>query len=150
MGVKAQRADDGQADTACSGNSGFHLFARGHGLNPHHIGTTGGQSPSLFGEGSLCQFFGEGANGFHDFAGRANAAGHHHGTAAFISHFARYCGGGGVEFGHAALGLVQLQAVLGATKAVGQDDVGTGVDKTLVQLGNAVRVLGVPQFGRVT
>ena len=149
IGVKAQGADDGQVRHGSTGHGGFDLFARRHGLNPQHVGAASGQRQRLFGKGGLGLFKGQRSNGLHDFAGGAHAAGDSHGAAAGVGHLAGDLRGTGIEFCHAALGVVQLKAVNRAAKAVGQNDVGARVYKVLVQLGDALGVLGVPQLGRV-
>ena len=44
---------------------------------------------------------------------------------------------------------MQLQAVGGAAKAVGENNVGTGLNKALVQGLDAVRVIDVPKLGGI-
>ena len=45
---------------------------------------------------------------------------------------------------------MQLQAITGAAKAVGENDVSAGLDKALVQRGDALWVVNIPELRGVT
>ena len=92
---------------------------------------------------------GQGANGLHDFASGTHAAGHGHTATTAVSHFAGDLSSQRIELGHAALRVVELEPVHSAAKAVGQNNVSPCVHKILVQFGDAIRVLGVPELRRV-
>ena len=149
IGVEAQRADDGQAGLRGTGHRRLHLFGRGHGLDPQHIGAAFGQRHGLLGKRITCLLEGQWSDRLHDFAGRTHAAGHHHLASAGIGNLARQHGRRAVDLDHAVLPLVQLEPVARAAEAVGQDDVGAGIDKAAVQVADTIRVFEVPQLGRI-
>ena len=47
------------------------------------------------------------------------------------------------------LGLVELQAVARPAEGIGQDDVRAGIDEGALQIGDALRMIGVPQLRRI-
>ncbi|MEY9768968.1 hypothetical protein ABIA14_001245 [Sinorhizobium fredii] len=49
---------------------------------------------------------------------------------------------------HPVFRLVKLQPVAGAAEGIGENDIGTGVDEILMQLGDVFRLGFVPEFRR--
>ena len=146
IGVKTQGADDRQAYRGRAGYGRFDLLFGGHRLQPQHIHPASGQATGLLGERLLGQLKAQGPDGLHDFAGRSHAAGNCHHAAARIRHLTCQAGSRFIEFGHARLSVVQLEAISRTAKAIGQNDVSAGVDKTLMQCADAVGMLNIPKF----
>jgi len=90
---------------------------------------------------------GERAERLEQFAGGPHRTGHHHRPRCSVGHTTGQLRSTLGEFEHAVLGVVQFQTLGAATEAVGEDDVGAGVDELLVQADHTLGVLEIPEFG---
>ena len=79
-----------------------------------------------------------GAERHDQLAGGADRARDHDRPAGRIGDTAGDLGGGQVELGDPVLGLVQLEPMPGAAEAVGEDDVGAGLDEAAMHVGDAL------------
>jgi hypothetical protein len=93
--------------------------------------------------------FVEGTERFENLAGRPRVSRDNDVAPARVGLSPRDPRGGFVQLRDAPLGPVQLQSITRSAKAVGQDDVGAGLDEAAMQIGDAVPVLGVPELRRV-
>jgi hypothetical protein len=149
VGVEAHGHDQRQTGRAGALDRGLELLDRGDRLDPEHVGAALGQGRRLLGEGGLGVGLRQGTDRLQDLAGRAHGAGDDDLAPAFLARLTRQPGRGAVELGDPVLGPVQLEPVAGAAEGVGQDDVRAGFQKAAVQLEDALRVVDVPQLGRV-
>ena len=84
-----------------------------------------------------------------EVARRSDRTGDDDGPPRAVGDFARDPGGQAIELAGPALELVQHQAAAVGPETVGQNDVGARVDESLMQALDPVRMLGVPEFGRI-
>ena len=148
--VEAQRADDRQARGLGPGDRRLGLVARGHRLDPEHVGTTAREARRLFGERVARRLEAQRADGRHDLAGGPHAAGDDDLAPALVGDPAGNPRRRLVQFRDARFRLVQGEPVTVATEAVGENDVGARVDETAMQRGRSGRGCGdVPQLRRV-
>ena len=149
VGVEAHRRDDGEARARGTFHRGHDFFLRRHGLDPDDVGTTGLQSQGLLAEGGNTVFFRERAQGLEQLAGRAHRARNHDLAATLVGDAACDLGRALVDLGHAVLKIMQLQPVARPAEGIGEDDVGPGIDKALMQPLDAVDMVEVPKLRRV-
>ena len=88
-------------------------------------------------------------SGLEQLAGRADRSGDEHGSVGGRGDGTGQLGGLLGDLGGAVAVAVQVQPVAVAAERVGEDDVGAGVDERLVQFGHLVRLLEVPELGRL-
>jgi hypothetical protein len=110
----------------------------GHGFDPDHIDAAGFQAFDLLNKGCNGFVIGEGAERHQKIACRANRARDDNLARRLVGDGAGDFASLLVELVDPVLRVVQLEPVAGAAEAVGQDDVGAGIDKILMQLGDLV------------
>ena len=93
------------------------------------------------------------AHRLKQLTGWPHRTGNQHGSIQVLpsafGHLAAKLGRGFVQFVDPLFELVQGQPIAGATKGVGEEEIGTGVDVSLVGGGDNLRPLNVPRLGRV-
>ncbi len=85
----------------------------------------------------------------HDLAGRPDRGGDDDRAAGRVRDLARQRHAGGVDLAHPALGAVQLQPAGIAAERVGQEDVAARLDRAAVEAADVVRLVEVPELGRL-
>ena len=126
-----------------------HLLGRRLGLDPGDVGAAGDETLDLLAERCVRVVLGDRAERLQQLAGRADRAGDEHRPVGCLGDGTGQLGGLLGDLGGAVAVAVQVQAVAVAPEGVGEDDVGAGVDEGLVQRGDLVRLLDVPELGRL-
>ena len=115
------------------------LFGRRHGLDPRDVGTARRQAVDLLGERLERFVVGERAERGEQLAGRPDRAGDDDCAGAASATSRASSAACSVELEDAIVRVVQLQAMAVPAERVREDEVGTGVDESPVQLLDAAR-----------
>ncbi len=119
-----------------------------HGLDPGDIDAARLERCRLFRECRLGVRRLAGAKRRQDLAGRPHRARDDHRPARPRRDRAGDLGGGAIDLGDPVAGIVEVEAVAVAAEAVGQDDVGAGLDEAAMDRGHPLRLVEIPQLAR--
>ena len=139
----------GRSVVAAPATAACDLLGRGHGLDPEQIGAAGRERLGLLGERGRGLVHGHGTQRDDELARGAHRARDQHRPAGRVGNPARQPRRGAVELGDPVLGLMQFEPLAGAAEAVGEDDVGAGLDEAAMDRGDAVGLENVPELRAV-
>ena len=134
---------------AAATRRGAHFLRRRHGLDPGDVGAAFAQALDLLDEDVDRLVFAQRPERREEVAGRPDRSGDDDGPPGVVGDLARDLGGETIELARPAFELVQHQAPAVGAETVGQDDVGARIDEGLMQALDPVRMLGVPELGRI-
>ena len=148
-GVEARGRRERHADPCRCLRRRANLLKSRHGLDPDHVGTSFLQAFDLLDEDLDRFVLGEWAERGEEVAGRPDRAGHHHRPPGGIGDGAGVFSGEAVQLAGAVLEIVQHQPAAIGAEGIGENDVGPGVDKTLVESADRVAMGLVPQLRQI-
>ena len=128
---------------------GAHLLGRRHRLDPGDVGTACDEPFDLLAEGGNGTIVGKAAQRSEQLPRRSHRPGDDDRPFRRVGYLAgdRRCRLGQLE--HSVLDAVQPEPVAIAAERIGEDDVGAGVDEALVEPGDDLRAVDVPELRRL-
>ena len=132
-----------------AGRRGADLLRCRHRLDPGDVRAAVAQAAGQLLERFNGHIAGERAERLEQLAGRPDRTRDDHRPRRRIRHLAGDLRSTLGQLVDPILGAMQLQALAVAAERVGQDDVGDGVDELLMEGAHLLRMIGVPELGRI-
>ena len=145
---KVMVATTGRPVQRGASDRGLQLLDRRDRLDPQHVAAAFRESLGLLGECRLAGLPVQRPDRSEDLPGRPHRTRDQHRPAGAVRDGAGEARRGAVAETDLRLRAMQADAETIGAEAVGQDEIGAGVDEALVHRAHALRLLQVPQLGR--